>query len=84
MRNLFLFVDGLNGHHQEWLGSTTMNRHGVEAFDFTTVSGCDQLDVGPTHVCGGTLDLLITDVLDLVGGRFDSTGRSKLVSFGCL
>ena len=23
----FLFVDDLNGHHQEWLGSTTTNRH---------------------------------------------------------
>ena len=43
----FLFLDDLNGHHQEWLGSTTMNRHGVAAFDFATVSGCDQLVVGP-------------------------------------
>ena len=25
----FLFVGDLNGHHQEWLGSTTTNRHGV-------------------------------------------------------
>ena len=39
----FLFVGDLNGHHQEWLGSTTTNRHGVAALDFTTVSGCDQL-----------------------------------------
>ena len=37
----FLFVGDLNGHHQEWLGSTTTNRHGVAALDFTTVSGCD-------------------------------------------
>ena len=34
---LFLFVGDLNGHHQEWLGSTTMNRHGVAALDFSTV-----------------------------------------------
>ena len=27
---------------------------------------CDQLVVGPTHACGGTLDLLMTDVPDLV------------------
>ena len=33
----FLFVCDLNGHHQEWLGSTTTNRHGVAAFDFTPV-----------------------------------------------
>ena len=56
----------LNGHHQEWLGSITTNRHGVAASDFTTVSGCDQLVVGPTHPRGGTLDLLITDVPGLV------------------
>ena len=56
----------LNGHHQEWLGSATTNSHGVAAFDFATVSGCDQLVVGLTHARGGTLDLLMTDVLDLV------------------
>ena len=64
-RASFLFVGDLNGHHQEWLGSTTANRHGVAARDFVTVSGCDQL-VGPTHARGGTLDLLMTDVPDLV------------------
>ena len=26
---------------------------------------CDQLVVGPTHARGGTLDLLMTDVIDL-------------------
>ena len=34
--------------------------------DFATVSGCDQLVVGPTHAHVGTLDLLMTDVPDLV------------------
>ena len=62
----FLFVGDLNGHHQEWLGSITTNRHGVAAFDVATVSGCDQLVVGPTHARGGTLDLLMIDVPDLV------------------
>ena len=62
----FLFVGDLNGHHQEWLGSTTTNRHGVAALDFAAVSGCDQLVIGPTHALGGTLDLLMTDVPDLV------------------
>ena len=61
----FLFVGDLNGHHQEWLGSTTMNRHGVAAFDFATVSGCNQLVVGPTHARGETLYLMMTDVPDL-------------------
>ena len=54
----------LNGHHQEWLGSTTTNRHGVAAFNFATMSLCDQLVVGTTHSRGGTLDLLMTDVPD--------------------
>ena len=38
VRASFLFVGDLNGHHQEWLGYTTTNRHGVPAFDFATVS----------------------------------------------
>ena len=42
------------------------NRHGVAAFDFATVSGCDQLVVGPTHARGVTLDLLMTDVPDIL------------------
>ena len=35
----FLCVGNLNGHHQEWLDSTTTNRYGVAAFDYATVSG---------------------------------------------
>ena len=64
-RASFLFVGDLNAHHQEWLGSTTTNRHGVAALDFATVSGCDQLVIGQTHARGGTLDLLMTDVPDI-------------------
>ena len=29
VRASFLFVGDLNGHHQEWMGSTTTNSHGV-------------------------------------------------------
>ena len=67
-RASFLFMCDLNGHHQEWLGSTPKNRHGVAALDFATVSCCDQLVmvIGPTHARGRTLDLLMTDVPDLV------------------
>ena len=51
VRASFLFVGDLNGYHQEWLGSTTKNRHSVAAFDFATVSGCDQwLSAQPIHV----------------------------------
>ena len=66
VRASFLFVGDLNGHHQERLSSTTTNRHRVAAFDFATVSGCDQLVVGRAHARFGTLDLLLTDVPDLV------------------
>ena len=66
VRSSFLPVSDLNGNHQEWLGSTTTIRHGVTAFDFATVSGCDQLIIGPTHARGGTLDPPMTNVPDLV------------------
>ena len=56
IRTSFLFEGDLHGHHQEWLGSTATNRHGVPALDFATVSDCDQLVVGPTHALGGTPD----------------------------
>ena len=87
VRASFLFVGALNGHHQEWLGSTTTNRHEVAAFDFATVSGCDQLVAGPTHARGGTLDLLTTDVPDLVWvavvapiGNSDHSSLSAVIS----
>ena len=54
----FLFLGDLNGHHQEWLGSATTSCDGVAAFDFATVSGCDQMVVCLTHARGGTLDLI--------------------------
>ena len=83
-RASFLSVGDLNGHHQEWLGSTTTNRHGVAALNFSTVSGCAQLVIGPTHARWGTLDLLMTDVPDLVLvavvaplGRSDHSSLSK-------
>ena len=87
MRASFLFVGDLNGHHQEWLGSTTTNRHGVVAFDFATVSCCDQSVVGPTHARGGTQDLLMTDVPVLVRvtvvapvGNSDHSSLSAVIS----
>ena len=51
VRTTFLLVGDLNDHHQEWLGSTTTNRHSVVAFDFATVTGCDQFfSAQPMHV----------------------------------
>ena len=86
VRASFLFVGDLNDHHQEWLGSIIMKCHGVAAFDFATVSGCDQLVVGPTHTHGGTLNLLMTDVPDLVRvavvaliGNSDHSSQSAVI-----
>ena len=69
------------------MGSTTTNRHGVAAFDFATVSGCDQFVVGPTHARCGTLVLLMTDVPDLVRvaiiapiGNSDHSSLSAVIS----
>ena len=71
------------------LGSTTTNRQRVAAFDFGTVSGCDQLFVGVTHARGGTLDLLMTDVPDLVRvavvapiGNSDHSSLLAVISMG--
>ena len=90
-RASFLFVGDMAGHHQEWLRSTTTNRHGVADFDFGTVSGCDQLVVGPTHARGGTLDLPITDIPDLVRvavvariGNSDHSSLSAVISTVCM
>ena len=87
IRASFLFVGDLNGHHQDWLGSTTTDNYGVAAFDVATVSGCDQLVVGPTHARGGTLYLLMTDVPDLVQvavvapiGNSDHSSLSGVIS----
>ena len=86
VRVSFLFVGELNGHHQELLGSTTTNRHGVLAFDFATVSGWDQLVVGLIHGRGGTLDPM-TDVPDIEWvfvvahiGNSDDSSLSEIIS----
>ena len=82
MRASFLYVGDMNGHHHEGLGSRTTNRHGVAAFTFPTQSGCEQLVVSQTNARGGTLDLLMTDVPDLVqvavATPIGSSGHSSL------
>ena len=52
VRASFLSVGDLNGHHQEWLGSTTTNRHGVAAFDFSSLwlRSVVWLSAQPMHV----------------------------------
>ena len=62
VRASFQTVGDMNIHHQERLGSTTTHRHGIAAFEFTIVSGCDQLVVGPP--------ITMTDGPDLVWVAF--------------
>ena len=84
-KHSFLFVVDFNGHHQEWLGSTTTNRHCVATFDLT-VPGCNQLVVGSTHLRGSTFDPM-TYVPDLVRvavaaliGNSDHSSLSAVIS----
>ena len=65
----------------------TNNSHGVAAFDFATVSGCDQLVVFSTRARGGILDLLMNDVPDLIQvavvapiGNSDHSSLSVIIS----
>ena len=69
------------------MSSTTTNRYGVASFDSATLSGCDQLVVGPTHARGGTIDLLMADIPDLVRvavvapiGNSDHSSLSAVIS----
>ena len=58
------------------MGSTTTNRHGDAAFDFVTVSGCDQLFVAqPTEVS----DLLSVAVVAPIGNS-DHSYLSTVIS----
>ncbi len=62
----FVFVGDFNAHHCEWLESVSpTDSHGLAALDFANVSLCSQLVVGPTHLAGNRLDLVLTDVQDI-------------------
>lgn len=64
---VFVFVGDFNAHHREWLESVSpTDAHGRAAYDFASVSGCSQLVSGPTHHAGNCLDLVLTDVPDIV------------------
>ena len=69
------------------MGSTITNGHDLAAFDFATVSGCDQFSVGRTHARCGTLDPLMNGVIDLVRvavispiGKSDHSSISAVIS----
>ena len=63
----FIFVGDLNVHHQNWLVSVSnTDSAGIAALDFANLSGCDQLVQESTHRSGNCLDLLLTDVPQVV------------------
>ena len=43
------------------------NLHGRAARDFASSSGCEQMVTELTHIDGGVLDLVLTDVPMLMG-----------------
>ena len=62
-----VFVGDANAHHSEWLESVSpTDRHGRDALNFCNLSPCEQLVSGPTHIAGNRLDLVMTDVPDMV------------------
>ena len=82
-KSVFGFVDDLNCHHLEWLGSRITDAHGVAAFDFATVADCSQLVNGPTHRAVGVLDLVLTNVPVLCDKHVHGNiGRSDHASLG--
>ena len=62
----FLYVGDMNPHHEKWPGSSTMTLHNGAARGFALSSGYEQLITEFTHSDGGVLELVWTDVLDLV------------------
>ena len=64
---VFVFVGDANAHRSECLESVSpTGRHGRDDLDFCNLSGCEQLVHGPTHIAGIRLDLVMTDVPDVV------------------
>ena len=59
---VFVFVGDANAHHSEWLEPVTpTDRHGRDAFNFCNLSGSERLVLGPTHIAGNRLDLVMTN-----------------------
>ena len=67
IKAVFVFVSDANAHHSERLESVSpTDRQGRDALDFYYLSGCEQLVHCPTHIAGYRLDLVMTDVLDII------------------
>ena len=66
-RASFVFVGDFNAHHMQWLSSQSpTDAAGRSALDFCTLTDTSQLVQQPTHTGGNQLDLVMTDVPDIV------------------
>ena len=64
---VFVFVSDANAHHSECLESVSpTDQHGHDTLYFCNLLGCKQLVHCPTHIAGNRLDLVMTDVPDIV------------------
>ena len=64
---MFVFVRGANAHHTEYLEFVYSTDGRVcETLDFCNLSGCEQLVRGATLLHDNRLDLVLTDVPNIV------------------
>ena len=64
---VFVFVGYAKAFHSEWLESVSpTDRHGRDALDFCSLSGCEQLIRCPSHISGNRLNLVMVDVPDIL------------------
>ena len=58
----FVVVGDLNTHYRDWLNSfSSIDHHCIDVLDFATISGCEKLILGTTHISGNCLDLFLTN-----------------------
>ena len=64
---VFVFVGDANAHHSEWLELVSpTDRHGRDALDFRNLLGSEKLVRCPIQIAGNGLDLVMTDIPDIV------------------
>ena len=76
----FLLVGDVNAHHEEGLGSSATHLHGRVARVFASSSDCKQMVMEPTHIDGGVLNLVLTDVPDVVRIRVVRLLESQIIA----
>ena len=57
----------MNVHHEEWLWCFPVNLHGRAARHFASSSSWEQMITEATYIDGGVIDLVPTNVPDVVG-----------------